>query len=60
MYSELPIENIKANEMLLRIYNRTKTLFLDPGQTLNSFFNFCLFAYLFNSVFSKENKIISK
>lgn len=34
MSPELPVDSIKADEVLLGIYNKTKTLFLDPIQTL--------------------------
>lgn len=54
MPSKLPIDSIKAEKVLLRIYNKTKTLFVGPDPT--SLFKTSV--YLLKSVFSKEKNPI--
>lgn len=57
MSSELPTDNVEVDEVFLSVYNKTKTLFLDPGQILN----LCLkLMFICLSLFSLRKKIISE
>ena len=57
MSSELPTDDVEVDEVFLSVYNKTKTLFLDPGQILN----LCLkLMFICLSLFSLRKKIISE